>query len=191
MMMGLDTVIWIILLVALLSAAVATVFARSLFVATGLLALTSVFLAVALYFWGMKLAAVIELTVSAGLVTAVFASAIALLRPTAEAPHADTTGSAGAGSAGAESSSASPTGPSKMSRFARYLPLPIILLALAVAIFIFAPDIDLNTATVSLLDTAPQIMLWSKRAVDIVAIIFLILAGVLGVAMLIRRREEK
>ena len=179
--MGFTTVTIIILLVAVVLATLATVLVRTLPAATILLAVTSVFLASALYLFGMQLAAVIELSVSAGLVTAILASAIALLKPADDKPAASDGGRG-------DASSNAPTNAAK-SRLLRYLPLPIIMLVLAAVIFALGPNVDRYMAWADLPGFTPQALLWGERALDIIALIFVILAGVLGVAALIRRRD--
>jgi NADH:ubiquinone oxidoreductase subunit 6 (subunit J) len=181
--MDFNIVLMIILLVALVLAALATVLTRTLPMATVMLALTSVLLTVFLFISGMHLAAVIELSVSAGLVTAIFASAIAMLKPTETADGAD--GDATGDDATADS------GKKKSSRLMRYLPLPVILLVLAAAVLYFVGGVDLNMAKDVSPDSSPQMVLWGERALDVIGLILLILAGVLGIAALIRRREEK
>ena len=187
--MGADIIIWIILLVALVLMGFLTVVVRTLPMATVLLALTSVVLALLLYIAGLTLAAVIELTVSAGLVTAILASAIALLKPAADTPGAPgATGAAGA--VGVPGVPGAPA-PQKNARLARYLPLPIIMLLLAAAILIMVPGTDISLPALSAGDATAQDVLWGERALDIIGLTLLILAGVLGVTALIKRREGK
>ena len=165
--LAINTVFWIVVLSLLVLLAVLTVVVRTLPVATVLLAATSVVLTIILYVAGYKLAAVIELTVSAGLVTAILASAIALLKPQEEDSESTKKG----------------------GRIGRYLPLLVILPALAAAVYFFFPGQELNFGIAS--NQVTQDVLWSDRALDIIALALLILAGVLGVAALIKRREEK
>jgi len=137
----------------------------------------------------LMLAAVIELTVSAGLVTAILASAIALLKPvedTAGATGADGT----AGATGANSANGEPA-PKKNSRLLRYLPLPIIMVLLAIAILMVVPGIDISLPIAASPDVTVQTVLWGERTLDILGLTLLILAGVLGVTALIKRREGK
>ncbi|MCL2889048.1 MAG: hypothetical protein FWE65_01350 [Eggerthellaceae bacterium] len=163
-----DIVIWIILLVALVLTAFAAVAVRTLMMSTVLLALTSLFVAISLFLAGVKLAAVIELSVSVGLVTAILASAIALLNPTGDM---------------------SETRLQKGGRIARYLPLAIIMLLLAAGILVFVPPVELAAFADIAPSTSAQ-LLWGLRSLDVIGIALLILAGVLGVAALIKRREE-
>jgi NADH:ubiquinone oxidoreductase subunit 6 (subunit J) len=168
--MSIDLIIWIVLLAALVLTSFATVVLRTLMMATVLLALTSVLLAIILFFSGMAFAAVIELSVSAGLVTAIFASAIAMLKPKEDESEPR----------------------SAKSRIRRYIALPIIMLLLAAGILCFVPGADLGLADLASnlpVDAAAREILWNERALDVIGIALLILAGVLGIATLIRRRE--
>lgn len=169
--MSINIVFWIVLLAALVVAVFATVVSRTLMVATAFLALSSVLLAVFLYFMDMHWAAVMELAVSAGLMTAIFASAIAMLNPKGDTSEGS---------------------PKRASRLKRYLPLPFVMLIIAAAVLFFFPGMGTSVVQSAAPANAPQMVLWSDRALDIVGMSLLILAGVLGVAALIRRsREEK
>ena len=168
--MGIDIAFWIILLVMMIVTAFFVVVIRTLPMATVLLALTSVLLAIFLFISGMKLAAVMELSVSAGLVTAILASAIALLKPT---------------------ENDSDTNDPRRNWLKRYLPLPIIMLLLAALVLILVPGTDVTMAREAMSDTTAQMVLWDERTLDILGLTLLMLAGVLGVVALIRRREEK
>jgi len=170
--MGINEIIMSLLLAALVLAALAAVAVRTLMASTVLLALVSVFMATTLFFSGMAMAGVIELLVSVGLITAILASAIAMLRPTGDDSSID-------GKKG------------KFGWLGRYLPLPIIMLLAAAAILYFVPGIDTVSSVPATPDTTTLSMFWNGRAVDIVGLTFLILAGVLGISTLIRRREGK
>lgn len=154
-------------LVALLA-----VLARTLPVATVLLAVVSVMIAISLYLVGMKLAAVIELSVSVGLVTAILASAIALLKPKDDESQSEN---------------------SSKARLLHALLLTIIMLLVAAAILMLVPGVA-GVADVNLLaglDVPAEItaatLLWGQRALDIIGLALLLLAGVLGVVAMIQR----
>ena len=176
--MDFNIVLLILLLAAMVLTALAAVLTRTLLMATVMLALTSVLLAIFLFVSDMRLAAVIELSVSAGLVTAIFASAIAMLKPTGDASEDSDVADAG-------------DGKKRSGRLMRYLPLPIILLVLAAAILYLVGGTDVSLVKDLSPDGSTQMVLWGDRTLDIIGLILLILAGVLGVAALIRRREEK
>lgn len=161
-------IILIVLLVATLLVALLAVLARTLPVATVLLALTSALIAIILYLVGMKLAAVIELSVSVGLVTAILASAIALLKPRDDESQSQ---------------------PSLKARLLDWLLLPLIMVLVAVAIVLLAPGADIQAALDQPLEFTAATVLWSKRALDIIGLALLLLAGVLGVVAMIQRRK--
>ena len=170
-----DTIVWSLLLAALVLAVFSAVVIRTLLAATVLLALSSVLVAIILFVSGMKLAAVIELSVGVGLVTAILASAIAMLKSSEDESQ----------------DAAEKKGKGRAKRLVRYLPLPIIMLLVAALILNFVPGMDINSAQSLSSDASVQTILWNNRALDIIGLTLLILAGVLGVAELIRRREEK
>ena len=169
--MGFDFIVLIILIILLLAAALATVLLRDLLASAILLALTSTVVALILFVLGMRLAAVMELAVCAGLVTAVFASAISLLKP----ERADRKNRAA----------------ENRAWILRHLPLPVILLVLGALVLIFVPQIGIDLIGETSTDPTVQMVLWDARLMDILGLVLLILAGVLGVAVLIGHREEK
>ena len=165
--MGNNLVGWIIVLVSLVLSAVGTAVMRNLLASAVALALTSAVLTIVLFILGMQLAAVIELSVCAGLVTAVFASAISLTLPRED------------------------EAPNKKERL-RYLPLPFILLVLAAGIVLLWPGMDLpKIMGGDLTGVTAQQVLWDQRALDILGLALIILAGVLGVAVLFKERKEE
>ena len=174
--MGFDFIIMCILIGLLLVAAVFAVCVYDLMPSAFLLAVASALVAVILYMLDMRLAAAIELAVCVGLVTAIYASAISLVRP---APTDKT-----------ERSKANLSA-AKRAWARRHIPLPIILLVLTALVFIFVPRLDLPINTSEVLSTSSQSILWGARALDIFGLGFLIHAGVLGVAVLIGPREER
>lgn len=167
--MSIDVLIWSSLLAALVLAAFATVIVRTLMMSTVLLAVTSVVLTITLFVSGMEFAGVMELSVSVGLVTAILASAIALLKPAADDSETTARGN---------------------SRLVRYLPLPIIMLLLIAIILYFVGGMDIEMIK-GVSESSTQTVLWQTRTLDIIGLTLLILAGVLGVAALLGRREEK
>ena len=162
-------VAWSIVLASLVICALGTVMIRNLLVASVMLALTSAVLTVALFIMGVQIAAVMELSVCAGLVTAVFASAISLTKE----------------SRGEELSNL------KKERLRRFLPLPFIMILLAVGITLLLPGVNIKISGGNFSDAASRQVLWNERALDILGIALIILAGVLGVAVLFKEREEK
>ena len=220
MAMGLsfNTVILIVMLLAMVLAAMGTVLLRSLLMSAVSLALTSVFLAAVLFLAGMQIAAVMELLVCTGLVTAIFASAIALLQPDQELGDkdpGDKGGSAEGGVAGskqpvakpgiqlfgvpadiarAETRSGDASPDSQRGRLAQALGLLGVMMLLTAAVIFLVPGLDidiLGSSAGSAGSAGTQSVLWEERASDIVGLTLLILGGVLGVAAMLRQREEK
>jgi NADH-quinone oxidoreductase subunit J len=147
-----------------------------------------------LYMLGLPTAAVIELAVCAGLVTAIFASAISLTKPDPKEGQAKEKELARAAA-------------EQRQRLRRYLPLPALLLALALGIWLLAPVpkagslADIGSLLPTLRGEAPDaalptllapgtpMTLWVHRAADVIGLSVLILVGVLGVAAMIHERE--
>ena len=159
--MGNNLVAWIIVLLSLVLSAVGTAVMRNLLASAVALALTSAVLTIVLFIMGMEIAAVIELSVCAGLVTAVFASAISLTRPKEDEV------------------------PDQKERL-RFLPLPFILLVLAAGIVLLWPGLNLPSLGGNVITDAS--VLWDKRVMDILGLALIILAGVLGVAVLFKEK---
>jgi NADH:ubiquinone oxidoreductase subunit 6 (subunit J) len=167
--MDINSILCIGLLAALLVAAISTAMTRSLLMSATSLAVMSICLAAILYMAGLVIAAVMELLVCTGLVTAVFASTIALLQASPDdAQAAD-----------------------NRKRLTRYVPLLGILTIVAGGVLLLATERELSFFSVNPSTIQIQNMLWDERALDIIGLALLILGGVLGVAALIRQREEK
>ena len=164
-----NIIAWGIVLATLVLSAIGTAMIRNLLAAAVMLAVTSAILTIALFIMGMQLAAVMELSVCAGLVTAVFASAISLTKT-------DTT---------------EETAVLDKSHMRRFLPLPFILLVLAAGILMLWPGMDITLLGENFADTASRQVLWNQRALDILGLALIILAGVLGVAVLFKESEAK
>ena len=169
--MGADFIILVVLMALLLLSSLATVLTRNLLPSAILLALASTVVAMVLFFLGLRLAAVMELAVCVGLVTAIYASAISLLKPANEEKKN--------------------LAEERKAWFFRYLPLPVVLLAITILGLVFVPHLELNRPSGEPAGPTTQALLWDAHALDILGLVFLILAGVLGVAVLIGRREEK
>ena len=164
-----NTIAWIIVLATLVVSALGTVMLRNLLMSAIMLAVTSAVLTVVLFVMGVQIAAIMELSVCAGLVTAIFASTISLTKLT----------------------SADELAAEKKERFARLLPLPFILIILAAGIMIRWPGMDLILTGASSADEASRAVMWDKDALDMLGLALIILAGVLGVAVLFKERGAK
>jgi len=164
------------LLMAVAIAALATVLVPTLLPSAVLLGLTSVCVAAVLFICGYQLAAVMELLVCTGLVTAILASAISLLNPEPDAAQTEA----------ADASQAA------RRRLLRYIPLPLIVIALTVAVLMFyGGGQAFEPSLLSQASNTTAQTLWNERSYDVIGMTMLILAGVLGVTALIKQREEK
>ena len=164
-----NVVAWIIVLASLIISALGVVMFLSQIVAAVMLALVSAVLTVALFIMGLVLAAIMELSVCAGLVTAVFATTISLTK---------------------ENKNESPFSFGK-DRIRRFWALPVVLLVLAAVILFIFSGRDITIVPGTFADAASRQVLWGQRSLDILALALIILAGVLGVAVLFKGEEEK
>ena len=161
--MTLMTVILVIMVLAALWASMTSILLR----ATIALALASAMLAVVMYSLGATLAAVLELSVCAGLISVVFVSVISLTTITSFKDMLE----------------------QRRKRLARFWPLPLVLVAGGVALsFVHAPvqivlplpggDGDVRT------------VMWTLRQLDLFGQILVLLAGVFGVLVLFRKEGK-
>lgn len=162
-------ILLIILLALLVVAAVFAVMIRNLLKAAIALAATSVVLTVIMFALGSPLAAVFELSVCAGLITAIFVSAISLTKPGTKEELAA----------------------KRKARIKRFVYLPILVVLIATGLILAWPSLQLNIAGVAGGDLSVQSALWDLRQLDIIGQIIIIIAGVFGVVVLFKGREEK
>ena len=71
------------------------------------------------------------------------------------------------------------------------MPLPFILFLLAAGIILLWPHMDIKFGKLRFADVSSSQVLWSQRSLDVLALALIILAGVLGVSVLFREKEEK
>lgn len=165
-----NIVVWSLLLLSLVGSAVCTIMIKNLIKAAIALALTSAVLTVVMYLMGATLAAVLELSVCAGLITAVFVSTISLTKPATQEEH------------------------SMESRkwLKRVIYLPFILVAVGIGAWLVWPGLDIDlTGIASGADQAARSALWDTRQLDIFGQILVVLAGVFGVVVLFRGKAVK
>ena len=154
------TIVLVLMVLAALWASLTTLLLRA---AIGL-ALTSAMLAVVMYSLGAVFAAVLELSVCAGLISVVFVSVISL---TQRRPFKDYV-------------------TRRLSRMRRFWPLPLVLVAIGVALtFVHEPvhvalplpggDGDVRT------------VMWTLRQMDLFGQILILLAGVFGVLVFFKK----
>ncbi len=160
--------IWFtILLVLLVLAALWASMTTALLRATLGLALTSALLSVVLFAMGATLAAVMELSVCAGLISVVLVSVTSLTQPrSVKEAIAD-----------------------RRSHLRRFWPLPLVLIAAGVGLsFVHAPiDIVIRLPGG---DGDVRTVLWSMRQLDLFGQILILLAGVFGVLVLFRKEAK-
>lgn len=160
-----NTVLYI-LLGLLVFSALLTAMIKSTLKAVIALAVASVILTVIMFLMGAPLAAVFELSVAAGLITAIFVSTISLTGST----KSDQT-------------------ENNKKRLSRYIYLPIIIVIIAGIILITKPGLDFTSVAMATKDTV-QSTIWHVRNLDIAGQIMVILAGVFGVVILFKERSK-
>lgn len=132
------------------------------------LAVVSIILSIIMFRFSAPLAGVFELSVCAGLITVVFMSTISLTKPLTpqEAEEAS------------------------KERITRFWYLPVILLLLGVGMIYM--EIPLNIAVPSPeTETNVRNVLWNFRQIDLLGQVFVLLAGVFGVAVLFKDKPKK
>jgi NADH-quinone oxidoreductase subunit J len=157
--MSLITLVLILMVIAALWTAATYLLLRA---ALGL-ALTSALLAVAMYMMGATLAAVIELSVCAGLISVVFVSVISL---TQTKPFSEYYGG-------------------RRSRLRRFWPLPLILFIAGVGLSLVNVAVPIAVSP-AVPETNVNGLLWS-RGLDLFGQVLILLAGVFGVLVLFKR----
>jgi NADH-quinone oxidoreductase subunit J len=160
--MTIMTILLILLVLAALWASMTTLLLRS----TIALALASALLAVVMYALGAKIAAVLELSVCAGLISVVFVSVISL---TQRKPFKDYI-------------------VQRMSRLTRFWPLPLILIAAGVGLSLIHAPVQ-TAIPLPGGEGDVRTVLWDVRQLDLFGQILIILAGVIGVLVLFKRED--
>lgn len=157
-----------ILLILMMLTAVWAVMTASLLRATIGLAVTSAILTILMFKLNSPLAAVFELSVCTGLITAVFISAISLMKPLT---YKETVTRA-------------------RERIKRYWYLPLIMLAAGIGLlFLKIPaDFSLPSQAAS---TDVRMVLWNSRQLDMFGQIIILLAGVFGIVILFKEMKNR
>ncbi|MBP8959508.1 MAG: hypothetical protein KBG40_03690 [Bacteroidales bacterium] len=133
------------------------------------LAAVSACLTIIMFLMNAPLAAVFELSVCAGLVTAIFISVISLSKPFVPEEEAL----------------------EAKKKFNRYILLPVILLIIVVLLFLFIkPDQNFIISKSPVNDIDVRDVIWNKRPLDILGQIIIILAGVFGVVILFKESKK-
>jgi len=158
-----------IILGLLVLSALLTVLLRNRLKAVIALAFTSALLTVLIFMMGAPLAAVFELSVCSGLITAIFISVLSLthVEPTnEEMKHLK-------------------------GRISKYIYLPVILMVVIALTLIMKPDFITVICTNAAPETSVQEVIWNQRQLDIAGQIVIILAGIFGVVILFKERFKK
>lgn len=158
-----------ILLIAVVFSALWTVMTRSLLKAALGLAVTSALISILIFKLDSPLAAVFELSVCAGLITAVFISAISLMKPLT---HKETIALS-------------------KQKIKKYWYLPVIMIIVAVALIRSS-----FPAMLKIPATVPQAadvrdVLWNARPLDMLGQIVILLVGVFGIVILVKEIGKK
>ena len=157
------TLLLVVLVLAALWASMATALLR----ATLALALSSALLAVFMFSLGAVWAAVIELSVCAGLISVVFVSVISL---TEQRPLKELLAQ-------------------RKSRLRRFWPLPLLLIAVGVGLSFVHTPVQIALPLPSG-DGDVRTVLWTLRQLDLFGQIMILLAGVFGVLVLFKKEAK-
>ena len=159
----------VIILGLLVLSALLTVLMRNRLKAVIALAFTSALLTVLIFMMGAPLAAVFELSVCSGLITAIFISVLSLthVEPTTEEMK------------------------QLKGRISKYIYLPVILIVVIALTLIMKPDFIPVICNNTVQETSVQEVIWNKRQLDIAGQIIIILAGIFGVVILFKERFKK
>jgi len=162
------TTIIIILLSAMTLAALWAVMTRSLLKSTIGLALTSAIMVIIMFRLDSPLAAVFELSVCTGLITAVFVSTISLVKPLTHKEIVTLS-------------------KNRIKRF-RYLPLIMI----AAGLMLISVKIPFNfNLPAKAVETDVRNVLWNARQIDIFGQIIILLAGVFATVLLFKESKDR
>lgn len=163
-----NIIVWALLLLSLVASAVCTIMIKNLIKAAISLAAASAALTVIMYLMGATLAAVLELSVCAGLITAVFVSTISMTKPATDKERAD----------------------ESRQWLKRVIYLPFILVAAGIGVWLMWPSLNMAIpeATPWAEVTA---RLWDSPPLTVFGLILIVLAGVFGVVVLFKGKAVK
>lgn len=161
-----DTVLYILLGVLVVSSLL-TAMVKNVLKAVIALAVVSATLSIVMFLMNAPWAAVFELSVCAGLITAIFVSTISLTENREEEAE------------------------DRKKRMTKYIFLPIIVIVVIGILFIMQPALDFSFAKTLVPEASVQDTIWHTRNLDIAGQIMVILAGVFGVVILFKERKTK
>jgi NADH-quinone oxidoreductase subunit J len=158
----------VILLTAMVVASSWTVMTRSLLKSTIGLAATSAIITILMFRLDSPFAAVFELSVCTGLITAVFISTISLVKPLT---HKEIV---------------------KLSkdRIKRFWYLPVIMVVAGIMLMFLNIPADFKMPAKAV-ESDVRSVLWNSRQVDIFGQIVVLLAGVFGIVLLFKETKKK
>ena len=158
----------LLILILMTGFTVWSVTAKSLLKSVIGLAFASATLSVLIFRMDSPFAAMFELSVCTGLITAVFISAIMFTKPLSKKE----------------------TDELMRSKLKKYAWLPLVMLVVAaILLFVVKRPVNLTPLQPNTLEDARSI-LWNKRQVDLIGQIVVLLAGVFGVVMLFRGNSK-
>ena len=149
-------------------AAVWTVMGRSLLKAAMGLAITSALLAVIIFRLNSPLAAVLELSVCAGLITAIFVSTISMTKPLTNKEIIALS----------------------KDRTRRYMYLPVILVIIGIALILVKARQDFTMLPAIPIQADVRTMLWESRRLDLLGQVIILIAGALGIVILFEEGKK-
>jgi len=158
----------IILLTAMVVASLWTVMTRSLLKSTIGLAFTSAIITILMFRLNSPLAAVFELSVCTGLITAVFVSTISLVKPLTHKEIVKLS-------------------KDRIKRF-WYLPVIMVVAGLMLAFFNIPADLKMPAKA---MESDVRNVLWNSRQIDIFGQIVVLLAGVFGIVLLFKEIKKR
>jgi len=158
----------LMMLIAIILAALWTVISRSLLKAALGLAMTSAILTIVMFKLDSPLAAVFELSVCAGLITAIFVSTISLTRIMT---HQEIMAQS-------------------KDRMKRFGVLPLIIIFVGVGMWLMTKKLSI-TLPPQATETDVRKVIWNMRHLDLIGQAIMLLAGVFGVVVLFKQGKEK
>jgi len=159
----------LVLLILTTLAAIWTVMGRSLLKAAIGLAITSALISVIIFRMNSPLAAVFELSVCAGLITAIFVSTISMAKPLTHKEVLQVS----------------------KDRIKRYIYLPVILVVVGVILIALKLKQDFTIAPFPIAQLNTQTVLWDFRQLDVLGQVIILLAGALGIVILFEEKKSK
>jgi NADH-quinone oxidoreductase subunit J len=157
-----------ILLVFTAIAALWTVVGRSLLKATIGLAVTSTLISILMFRLNSPLAAMFELSVCTGLITAVFVSTISLTKPLTHKEILQIS----------------------KDRIKRYWYLPVMLVVIGIALMLVKVKQDFVIAPPAAVLDDVRTVLWSFRRLDLLGQVIILLAGAIGIVILFGEKKN-